>query len=242
MLFGVSKPSVFLGPPGVTSHMLATFWGMSAGGWTALAGVCGVVLALCAALVGGWQIAEARRLRIEQAQPYVAVYAEASPAASFVFDLVIRNFGRTPATDIRVRIQPPLGRAAPGDDLVELPDAIPTLVPGQEWRTLWDTQMARRDSPLPTRHAVEVRFSDASGRAEYCFQFDLDWDASTRRDVVDVSSLHDAAKALQDIRALLKKAIPESALNVLSRDGDARDARQQAAYEQRSGDREAGQD
>jgi hypothetical protein len=221
--------------------VVATFWGMSAGGWTALAGVCGVLLALSAALVGGWQLKEARRLRIEQAQPYVAVYADPSPAGSWVFDLVIKNFGRTPATNVRVRIEPTLQRAAYGDETVALPALLPTLVPGQEWRTFWDTQLARKDSSLPSSYAVEARFSDATGKPEYCLRFELDWEASTHRDVVDVASFHDAAKALQDIRELLKKAIPAGALNVLSRDGDARDARERATYEQRTREREAGQ-
>lgn len=221
--------------------MIATFWGMSAGGWTALAGVCGVLLALGAALVGGWQLAEARRLRIERAQPYVVVYADVSPASSVVFDLVIKNFGRTPATNVRVQIKPALGRAAYDDELVELPAAIPTLVPGQEWRTFWDTQMARKDSSLPNSYAVEVRFSDATGKPAYCLQFELDWHASTHRDVVDVSSFHDAVKALQDIRTILKNATPRGALNVLAHDGDARDEQERARFEQRRRDLEAEQ-
>jgi hypothetical protein len=221
--------------------VIATFWGMSAGGWTALAGVCGVLLALGAAVVGGWQLKEARRLRIEQAQPYIAVYADASPAGSWVFDLVIKNFGRTPATNIRVRIEPTLQRTAPGDKTVALPAVIPTLVPGQEWRTFWDTQLARQDSSLPSSYAVEARFSDATGKREYRLGFELDWEATTHRDVVDVATLHDAAKALQDIRELLKKAIPAGALNVMSRDGDARDARERTAEEQRTRERETGQ-
>jgi len=221
--------------------MIATFWGMSAGGWTALAGVCGVLLALGAALVGGWQLAEARRLRIEQAQPHVVVYADVSPASSAVFDLVIKNFGRTPATNVRVQIEPALNRAAYGDELVELPPVIPTLVPGQEWRTFWDTQMARNDSSLPNRYAVEVRFSDATGKPTYCLPFELDWHASTHRDVVDVSSFHDAAKALQEIRTILKDAMPRGALNVLARDGDARDEQERARFERRGRNLEAEQ-
>jgi hypothetical protein len=211
-------------------------------GWTALAGVCGVLLALGAALVGGRQLQEARRLRIEQAQPYVAVYADVSPASSAVFDLVIKNFGRTPATNVRVDIKPALGRAAYGDELVELPPVIPTLVPGQEWRTFWDTQMARKDSSLPNSYAVDVRFSDTTGKPAFCLQFELDWHASTQRDVVDVSSTsHDAAKALQDIRTILKNAMRQGALNVLARDGDARDEQEQARFEQRRRDLEAEQ-
>jgi hypothetical protein len=157
---------------------------MSAEGWTALAGVCGVLLALGAAIVGGWQLQEARRLRIEQAQPYIAVYADPSPAGSWVFDLVIKNFGRTPATNVRVQIQPDLKRAAYDDETVTLP---------------------------------------------------------AHRDVVDVASFHDAAKALQDIRTILKNAMPRGALNVLARDGDARDEQERARFEQRRRDLEAKQ-
>jgi hypothetical protein len=167
--------------------------------------------------------------------------ADVSPASSTVFDLVIKNFGRTPATNVRVQIKPALGRAAYGDELVELPRAIPTLVPGQEWRTFWDTQMARKDSSLPNSYAVEVRFSDASGRPDFCLPFELDWHASTHRDVVDVSSFHDAAKALQEIRTILKNAMPQGALNVLGRDGDARDEHERARFEQRRRDLEAEQ-
>jgi hypothetical protein len=221
--------------------MIATFLGMSAGGWTALAGVVGVLLALGAAIVGGWQLQEARRLRIEQAQPYIAVYADPSPAGSWVFDLVVKNFGRTPATNVRVQIQPELKRAAYGDETVALPAVIPTLVPGQEWRTFWDTQLARKDSSLPSSYVVEARFSDATGKPEYCLRFELDWEASTHRDVVDVASFHDAAKALQEISSTLKKAMSQGALNVLARDGDARDEQERARHEQRRRDQDAEQ-
>jgi hypothetical protein len=150
-------------------------------------------------IVGSWQLQEARRLRIEQVQPYIAAYADPSPAGSWVFDLVIKNFGRTPATNVRVQILPDLKRAAYDDETVTLPAMIPTLVPGQEWRTFWDTQLARKDSSLPSSYVVEARFSDTAGKSEYCLRFELDWDASTHRDVVDVASFHDAAKALQEI-------------------------------------------
>lgn len=180
---------------------------MSPGGWTALAGVCGVVLALVAAAVAGWQVKEGRRLRLEQAQPYVAVYAEPSAAASWVFDIVVKNFGRTPATDIRLTIDPEVtraGRAEGVGEVIKLPEVIPTLVPGQEWRTLWDSQIDRRDSGLPSSHLAQVRFRDAIGKHEFSFKFGLDWDAVTFRDVVDVRGLHDAAKALQEINGTLK--------------------------------------
>jgi hypothetical protein len=58
---------------------------------------------------------------------------------------------------------------------------------------------------------------------------------------VDVASFHDAAKALQEIRTTLKNAMPQGALNVLARDGDARDEQERARFEQRRRDLEAEQ-
>jgi hypothetical protein len=187
--------------------VIATLWGISAGGWTALAAVCAFVLALPLAGVAVWQAGEARRLRLEQAQPYVAIFAEPSPAASWVYEVVIKNFGRTPATNIRVRVAPELrrsGKARGAGERVDLPDVIPTLVPGQEWRTLWDSQIDRADAQLADSHTARVSFRDAAGKREFEFEFGIDFEVVARRDVVDVLGLHDVAKALGSISETLK--------------------------------------
>jgi hypothetical protein len=48
-------------------------------------------------------------------------------------------------------------------------------------------------------------------------------------------------KALQDIRTILKNTMRQGALNVLARDGDARDEKEQARFEQPCRDLEAEQ-
>jgi hypothetical protein len=126
-----------------------------------------------------------------------------------VFDLVIKNFGRTPATDIWVTFEPELRRAASGEgELIELPEVIHVLVPGQEWRTLWDSQIDRRETELPSHHVATVTFRDSEGKRGFSSEFGLDWDVVARRDVVDVQGIPEAAKALAAISATLKSWRP----------------------------------
>jgi hypothetical protein len=126
--------------------------------WSALAAWGTATVALIAGGVAVGQLGEARRLREEQAQPYVVAYMEPSVAGAYFMDLVVRNFGTTAAHDVRLRIDPAPRRAAGTRGDVWPPDSIPVLVPGQEWRTLWDCG-ARVDSGLPDHHeaAISVR-------------------------------------------------------------------------------------
>src|SRR5207248_1820045 len=88
------------------------------------------------------QLGEAQRLRREQAQPYVAAFIDETGTGIHQYDLVVKNFGTTAATDVRVKITPPPRSANLRNSDVEhwlkVPEAIPVLVPGQQWATYWD--------------------------------------------------------------------------------------------------------
>ena len=75
---------------------------MSPGGWTGLAACITAAVAIGAAIIGRNQLSEARRLRKEQAQPYVVVFLSQIEGDAQHMDLVIKNFGKTAATDVRV--------------------------------------------------------------------------------------------------------------------------------------------
>jgi hypothetical protein len=120
--------------------------------WSALAGWATAAVALIAGGVAVGQLGEARRLRLEQAQPYVVVFMEASAAGSWYVDLVIRNFGTTATHDVRLEIEPAPHRHAGRSGVVWLPESIPVLVPGQEWRTFWDTGQRMDPSRPKTAH------------------------------------------------------------------------------------------
>jgi len=116
--------------------------GLSAGAWTALAAWLAVVVGV-AALVYAWrQYQRAREQAAEAMQPQVAMFMEPSASDWHLVELVVKNFGRTPAYGIRFDFAnpPTVGRyeRAYEDDYVDitplnLPAEIPYLAPTQEW-------------------------------------------------------------------------------------------------------------
>lgn len=86
---------------------------------------------------------EAQKTRDEQSQPNVVIYVEQNQAIWYALELVIKNFGATPAYDVRLSFDPVpmVSPHASGEQTASelwIPEVIPTLAPTQEWRTLWD--------------------------------------------------------------------------------------------------------
>lgn len=195
--------------------MMASVWHLAPEAWTAIATWLGIGVAIAvgavAATVGGGQLTEARRLRREQAQPYVVVFTEGSGNDPRHLDLVIKNFGKTAAIDVRVVFSAPLESAVlrghPSHSPIKTPDVIPVLVPGQEWRTFWDFTPARdQASDLPDEYVATVTFSDSQGqRVDAEYRFVINWRVLIDRGFVNVYNLHNAAEALREISEVLRK-------------------------------------
>lgn len=188
--------------------MFADVWSWSPETWSAIAAWVTAGIAVVAGTVAWSQLREARRLRREQAQPYVAVFMDHSAADPQFLDLVIRNFGTTAATNVVVQIDPKPQRASAsevGHRDVWMPERIPTLVPAQEWRQLWDHTPTRVETELPERHSATVTFRD-SRNEEHRFEYDLDWGATRSRMYVTTYGIHHGVKALRDIRKILSKS------------------------------------
>jgi hypothetical protein len=101
----------------------------SAEAWAASAAWVTAGVAVAAGVIALSQLGEARRLRLEQAQPYVVVFMADTDRPKYV-DLVIRNFGLTAATDVRVEIDPAPQRsffAGERWETVSWPTRIPVL-------------------------------------------------------------------------------------------------------------------
>jgi hypothetical protein len=222
-------------------HELASVFGLPAEDWSALAAWTTVAVAVGAALAAFRQVAEARRLRAEQAQPYVVVYLEEAGVRHFI-DLVIANLGTTAATEIVVSMQPEPERAlgaGPGEWSPLVPDEIPVLVPGQQWRTLFDATHVRGESALPRRYAVTARFKDSRMKQSFSFDYVLDWDVIFNRGSATVHGVHDLAKSVDEIKQAIttwREGPGTQGLAVHVRDGDARDARLQERYRTRGAD------
>jgi hypothetical protein len=204
--------------------------------WSAIAAWLTAGVAIAAGVVAVGQLSEARRLREEQAQPYVAIFMETKPEVDERFvELVIKNFGLTAAFNVRITIEPSPHRAKDGSHArVWLPEHIPTLVPGQEWRTHWDFGPRRAGSALPSRHAATVHFQDSQEEA-FRLQYVLDWGLYENRMQVTTYGAHHAAKALREIQKTTARWTESAAggLSVVTRDGDARDDRLRQELDER---------
>jgi hypothetical protein len=115
----------------------ASLWRLdTADEWAALGAWITAGVAVAAGLIAWYQLGEARQPRLAQAQPYVIAFMADNPDRPKYVDLVIRNFGLTAATDVRVEIKRSPRRARfAGEpcETVAWPAHIPVLVPGQEW-------------------------------------------------------------------------------------------------------------
>jgi hypothetical protein len=173
--------------------------------WAALGACVTALIAIIAALVAWRQVLEARQLRRQQAQPYVAVAMETSAAAQNMVDLVVKNFGTTAAYDVSVSIDPKPQRsgAAGGVEDVSVPKVFRTLVPGQESRTFWDSGPSRMQTDLPDRHEATVVFYSDHGRRRkrkrHELKYQLDFGDRKSTQYVKIYGMHEAAKALIDM-------------------------------------------
>jgi hypothetical protein len=176
----------------------------------------------------------------EQAQPYVVVYAEPTPEHPHFVDLIVENFGGTAARDVSVTIEPPLFRNAGGETKeVKGPGRISTLVPGQEWRTFWDSTLDRAQL-ADVRHTATVKFRDSRDRSLGPYTFDLDWEHILERGWITTYGMNDLAGAARDVRDMLKRwQVSQNALRVVAYDGDERDERECKQWEERRTKREA---
>ena len=185
--------------------LAAVFLPWPAETWTAIAAWATVGAAVTAGGIAFGQLREAQRLRHEEAQPYVAVYMEGLDEVDRRFvDLVIKNFGNTAAFNVKVDFDPKPQRATEDEWAdVAVPDLIPVLVPGQDWRTHWDFGPRRAGSNLPDRHTATVEFENSRDDS-FSYEYVLDFSIYQSRMQVTKYGIHHAAKALQELQETIK--------------------------------------
>jgi hypothetical protein len=141
------------------------WWGRDAATWTALAAWATVAIYVFLGIFALVQVLQARKLREEQARPFVVV--DFDPARELFF-LVIENIGRTVARNVVVRFDKPLTRSFEGSvELDEAPlfrEPIPFLAPGKRIRVAFDTLPRRRERGLPLAYEATVRYEGPTGR------------------------------------------------------------------------------
>jgi hypothetical protein len=145
--------------------------------WAAVAAwaACATVLIYVVIGLFAWrQVHEARKLREEQARPFVIVDFE----PGFLVYLTVENLGRTMARDVSIHFDKPLESTLPGRrELDESPlfrEPIPALPPGKKIRILFDQFNARLNAGLPLTYDVKLRYRGPAGRKEWEHPYRLD--------------------------------------------------------------------
>lgn len=117
-------------------------WSLLLSAFAAIAAVISVIITECGSY---------RRYRL-QIQPNVVMFMENNNMNHIYADIVIKNFGQTPAYNIQLQFEntPRMlleNKVDISDDEIGswsrykaeyfLPEILPILAPGQEWRTVW---------------------------------------------------------------------------------------------------------
>ncbi|OBA81179.1 hypothetical protein A9W99_14655 [Mycobacterium sp. 1164966.3] len=190
--------------------------------WAALA------LGIVALVFSNYQIRRNRQLAAEQIRPHVGMLMEPHVTDWHVIEVVVRNFGRTAAYDIRFSFPTPPTVAAYENasdgyaDVVELqlPRELPTLAPGQEWRMVWDSALDRAE----IGNAIESRFEGSviyydrpeqpkgwrfwkRPRKPLETKVVLDWDALPPVQRIELMTSHDLAKREKQKLELLRSLL-----------------------------------
>lgn len=205
--------------------------------WQAVATVGTLVVAVVAAIVALAQVRQAAALRREQSRPYVVAYLELTGESTLY--LVVKNFGATAARDITMTSDVPLTRVW-GDEVEPLAtfDVLPILVPGQDWRTLFDLHGQRSNDR--TAYRVTIKSRDSHRKPLPDESFVLDWTPYETTQYVGRKTLHDVGESLKEIeRAVKSWGEGTRGLAVVARDGDAKDKRTHAEMERRRAERQA---
>lgn len=186
------------------------------------------LIAVLAAVFAFVQVRQARRLRVEQARPFVVVDFESSPVWQNAIQLVIQNIGQTIATDVAVSFDPPLESTDKheGYELAKsalLTNGIPAMPPGKRVTALFDLSHRRKDSGLPMSYLARVTFSDYQGKQQDPLEYRLDLNFLYGLMRFREYGLHDAAKALREIEKTVGRWTDHSdGLRVYAVDEDAR--------------------
>ncbi|GAA1622633.1 hypothetical protein GCM10009744_07400 [Kribbella alba] len=199
--------------------------------WQAVGTMATAFIALAAAVFAWQQVRHARKLREEQAQPYVVVDFESS--RNILINLVVRNTGLTVAHDVKLTFDPPListfddTRKPTLAESLFIVKGIPTMPPGRTWAALYERgpdRYARDD--LPRAYDVTVTYRDSQGR-KYSLPYRLDLDIFFGIRNVGLQDIHDVSQDLRKIRETVARWTEGlHGLSVFTRDGEAKDKRQ----------------
>ncbi|HUY15424.1 MAG TPA: hypothetical protein VMX16_17610 [Terriglobia bacterium] len=134
------------------------------------------VATLVAVIIYVWKtwsmVSEMKLSREEQSKPSVVCYFEHNKKVMRAYDLVIKNFGKSMASDVKLVFSPQLRGDSSQSQLSE--KTFKAMAPGYEWRTFWDSFLSR-DPSAPDEFIAKVtyRWGPHKKLEEYDVSFDI---------------------------------------------------------------------
>ena len=193
--------------------------------WLAWAAWAALALTVVVLIYAHRQIRRGRRLAAEQTRPHVAMFMEPHAADWHLIELVVHNFGKTAAHNIRFAFPHPPTVAEYEDahdgyaNVVELqlPSELTTLAPGQEGRMVWDSALDRVElgEAIESRFTGTVTYYDRPGdpprwkfwqprRRPLETKVVLDWDSLPPVHRIELMTTHDLARREKQKLELLR--------------------------------------
>lgn len=174
----------------------------------AAASVLTALVAVVAATFAFFQVREARRLRTDQAKPFVVVDIKPSAASAHILNLVIENIGATMARDVHIDFKPEIVTSISEYDLKDtilIRDGVPMIPPGRRLEFLFDQTVNRKQAELPMRYDVTVTYRDTNERLQEPLRFPIDLTPLYGMRFVEERGVHHVAKALDDLVKIQKR-------------------------------------
>jgi hypothetical protein len=190
--------------------------------WTAGAAVAQTIIVGAAAVFAFRQVREAQLTREDQSRPFVILDFDLS-RPPFIH-LVIKNIGATMARRVRIQTDPPLassfdknGQSEPIAKLRLFSDQIPTMAPGREIRTFFDSFSQREQQQLDDVYQVTITYEGERGRS-YVDEMVLDLGIYRNTTFIDQHTIHDVHKQLKRIADEVRRwSASGSGIKVVSR-------------------------
>lgn len=166
------------------------------------------------------QVMQAKKLREEQARPYIVVDFELSRNG---IAIVVRNIGSTPAFDVSVvfdkRLTSTIAQRKPFEDSSVFSKPIPMVAPGRVISVPFDRVPDRlTNTELPTAYVATVSYRDARQTlGPEIFPLDLSVYVDT---LVPRKNQHDIASAVEDLNKTFTSITGSHGLRVRSSSAD----------------------
>ena len=204
---------------------------LGSGGWLAIAAWAALALGIVVLVWANRQLKRNRQIKVELVRPQVSMFMEPHASDWHVIELVVRNFGRTAAHDIRLDFANHPTVAAYEDAQpdrppevaeLDLPSELLYLAPGQEWRTVWDSAISRAElggaiqdrfdgtltySDRPRPNSKAKKAGQWNKRGTFETKFRLDWGTLQPVQRIELMTTHDLAKREKQKLELLRSVL-----------------------------------